>query len=75
MKLRFPQKEDIHRMFSCNPFETELSNGERILDGVVMDGTAMGILKNYQNLTAEHAKLNRSEIFLTLCEMLNIVNL
>ena len=78
MKLRLPRKEDIHRMFSCNKFETEFSNGERILDAVVMDGTAMGILKNYQNLTAEHARLNRPEILLTdstLCEILNIVNL
>ena len=44
MKLRFPGKVDMHRLFSCNKCEKELSNGERILDGVVMDGTAMRIL-------------------------------
>ncbi len=44
MILRFPREEDIHMLFSRKNCERESSTGERMLDAVVMEGTAMGIL-------------------------------
>ena len=42
--LQFPSEQDLSRLFSCSTCEKELPSGERVMDGVVMDGTAVGIL-------------------------------
>ena len=44
MTLEFPNEADMDNLFSCDTCEKLLPNGEMQMDGVVMDGTAMGIL-------------------------------
>ena len=44
MILRFLREEDMHKLFSCKNCKRESSTGERMLDAVVMDVTAMYIL-------------------------------
>ena len=45
--LRFPDDNDLFELFSCSTCENEDDDeaGSRYFDGVVMDGTALGILE------------------------------
>lgn len=42
--LRFPRDEYLNNLFSCSTCERPTSRGEKRLEAVVMDGTALGIL-------------------------------
>jgi len=42
LTLRFPNEEDMNALFSCTTCEKTLASGEKRLDGVVMDGSAVG---------------------------------
>ncbi len=42
--LKFVKEEHLHDLFSCRNFEKNSGAGTREIDGVVMDGTALGIL-------------------------------
>jgi len=44
MTLRFPSDSDAADLFSCTKCEGGVRDGERRMDAIVMDGTAMGIL-------------------------------
>ncbi len=44
MTLRFPRENDMHKLFSFENCEKELSYGDRILEGIGMDGTGVDIL-------------------------------
>jgi len=44
--LRFPSKHDLQDLFSCTQCELKDPNGQRQWKGVVMDGTATGILNS-----------------------------
>ena len=46
MALRFLKSQDLCELFSCKNCEVTLPNGETRFDGVVMDGTTVGILGN-----------------------------
>jgi len=49
LKLRFPREEDLHQLFSCATCEKETLDGQKRMDGIVMDGTALGILGTLPN--------------------------
>ena len=42
--LQFPQDDHVFALFSCKKCERTLSTGEKCMDAVVMDGSAVGIL-------------------------------
>ena len=44
MTLKFPRDQDIFELFSCSKCEQNVGNGFKRMDGVVMDGSAVGIL-------------------------------
>ena len=44
MILLFPNNEDLSDLFSCSSCTLQEENGSKIMEGVVMDGTALGIL-------------------------------
>ncbi len=44
MLLRFPSGRDFNDLFSCESCTVRDANGNERMEGVVMDGTAMGIL-------------------------------
>ena len=49
MNLTFPNQSDLNDLFSCKTWERVSSDGRKRFDGIVMDGTAMGILGNLPN--------------------------
>ncbi len=56
MTLRFLQENDMDKLFSCENCEKKLPNGDIILDGIVTDGTAEGILgklPEFERITCE----------------------
>ena len=46
MTLRFPNVEDTFDFFTCLKCESRTTDGTKVMDGVVMDGSAVGILRN-----------------------------
>ena len=54
--LKFPRNENLFELFSCSTCETRDSDGKRVLKGVVMDGTALGILGTLPNFS-RHTKV------------------
>ena len=51
--LKFPRDENLIEIFSCSTCETRDTDGERVLKGVVMDGTALGILGTPPNFSRD----------------------
>lgn len=41
--LQFPSDDDLYALFSFSIFENRNREGDKLTDGVVMDGTALGI--------------------------------
>ncbi len=48
----------MHELFSCRNCERNSSNGGRTLDGVVMNGTAMGILGKLPKFERRSREMN-----------------
>lgn len=47
MALRFPKDEDIYELFTCYKCEKRMPNGERRMDSIVLDVSAVGILGKF----------------------------
>lgn len=47
--LRFTREGDLFELFSCPDCEKRDADGNRYFDGIVMDGTALGILRTLPN--------------------------
>ena len=44
MTLSFPKDDNVFKLFSCSKCERTLDDGSKRMNGVVMDGSAVGIL-------------------------------
>ena len=54
MTLKFPKERGIFDLFSCSKCERTLEDGSKRMDGVLMDGSAIGIigkLSNFKHVT------------------------
>lgn len=55
--LKFPRDEDLAQLFSCSVCETNDVSGEKYLGGIVMDGTALGILGALPNFSRHEKRV------------------
>lgn len=62
MTLCFPKDQDVFELFSCATCERTMKDGSKRIDGVVMDGSAVGILgklPNFQRVTHQINAVSR----------------